>query len=160
MASIKQAFAAQAAITITLDSMVGSSATVGRQSTVVDNTTNLYLDALVFCSLVIPNTVPANDKAAYVYAYGWDGGGSPVYTSSATGSDATITIDNPTTLKLIGVVPVPTQNKTYQAGPFSVAAAFGGVMPGKWGLVVINFTGTTFGAGNAVTYIGVSGTVS
>lgn len=150
----KMAYAARAAITCTIDSLA-SSATVGRESTVVDNTTNLYLDALVFCKIVYPNSAPANDKAVYVYSYAWDGDGTPLYTEGCSGSDAGFTRRDPTSLRLIGVIPTPTQNVTYYGGPFSVAAAWGGVLPGKWGLVFINYSGQTLSTSCTVSYIGV-----
>src|SRR4051794_10240887 len=58
------------AITITLNSLA-SSATAGRQSTVIDNRTNLFMDALVAMLLTIPTggTV-ANDKCVYVKLFG------------------------------------------------------------------------------------------
>ena len=154
MADIKSKYGARAAITCTIDSLA-SSATVGRESTVVDNTTNLYLDALVFAKLVFPNSAPANDKAVYLWSYAWDGDGTPLYTEVATGSDAAYTRRDPTTLRLVGVVPIPTQNLTYQGGPFSVAAAWGGVLPGKWGIVVQNYAGQTLSSGCTLSYIGI-----
>ena len=58
------------AITITLNSLA-SSTTAGRQSTVIDNRTNLFMDALVAMLLTIPTggTV-GNDKCIYVKVFG------------------------------------------------------------------------------------------
>jgi hypothetical protein len=144
------------AITITLNSLA-SSATAGRESTVIDNTVNLFYDALVQVILSFPNLAPANDKAVYVYAYASANGGTN-YTGGATGTDAAYTQDDPTVLRLIGVIPVPTQNKSYVGGPFSVAQAFGGVLPASWGLFVRNYAGQTLNAsGNSAFYQGVLG---
>ena len=153
MADIKSKYGTATSITCTINSLASSS-TAGRESTAVDNTTNLYLDALVTVKLVYPNLAPANDKAVYIWAYGWD---ETNYTGGCTGSDAAYTRDDPTVLRLIGVVPTPTQNKTYYGGPFSVAAAFGGILPSKWGIVVQNYSGQTLSTGCTATYVGIHG---
>ena len=150
-ATIKSLYANAASITCAINSLA-SSATAGRESTAIDNSSNLYLDALVTVKIVFPNSAPANDKAVYIWAYGWDGTN---YTGGCTGSDAAYTRDDPTVLRLIGVVPIPTQNKTYYGGPFSVAAAFGGILPSKWGIVVQNYAGQTLSSGCTATYVGV-----
>lgn len=157
MADIKQAFGAATAFTITLNSLA-SSATAGRESTVVDNTSNLYIDALVEVLVSFPNSAPANDKAIYVYAY--DSVDGTNYAGAATGADAAYTMDDPTVLPLIGVIPVPTQNKSYRSRAFSVAAAFGGVLPPKWGIFVRNYAGQTLnGSGCSAQWRGVYSTV-
>jgi hypothetical protein len=80
-----------------------------------------------------------------VYAYGTADGGSN-YTESATGTDGSITLVSPTNLKLIGTISTPAISTTYKAGPFNVAAAFGGVLPEKWGIVIENNTGQSLDA--------------
>lgn len=144
--------------TLTLNSLA-SSATAGRASTAVDNGTDKFVDALVTVDINFPNSAPANDQAIYVYAYGSVDDGA-TFSGGVTGTDAAYTMDDPTVLKLIGVIPIPTQNKTYKGGPFSVAQAFGGVLPEHWGVVVRNYAGQTLAAsGNAVKYQGVYATV-
>lgn len=156
MADVKTAFGTSTSITITLNSLA-SGQFAGRESTVVDNTSNKFLDAHVAVTLVIGAGTIANDKAAYVYAYGSEDGTN--YTDNATGSDAAITIRNPTNLRLVHVVAMPTQSLTYKA-VFSVASAFGGALPRKWGIVVINFCGIALSAsGNSATYSGIYATV-
>lgn len=122
-------------ITCTLASLASGSA---RASTAVDNTTNLDLDAHVFIGIktgTISGTAYVN-----VYAYGTADGGT-TYTESATGSDAALTLVSPTNLRFLGVVNTPSSTTTYYAGPFSVAACFGGILPEKWGIVIENKTG-------------------
>ena len=151
---IKYGSTAQA-IAITLNSLA-SSATAGRESTAIDNTSNRFLDALVQVKINFPNSAPANDKAIYVYAYGTADTTTPSYSAGVTGSDAAYTMDDPTVLRLIDVVPIPTQNKVYTSQPVSVAAAFGGVLPPKWGIMVRNYAGQTLAAsGNSAWYQGV-----
>lgn len=157
MSDVKTAYAAAASLTITLNSLA-SSATAGRESTVVSNTTNKYLDALVEVLISFPNSAPANDKTIYVWAYAAVDAAN--YTGGCTGADAAYTRQNPTVLVLLGTIPVPTQNISYRSRPFSVAAAFGGVLPEKWGIVVQNYAGQTLnGSGCSAQYQGVYSTV-
>jgi len=144
-------------ITVTLASLA-SSATAGRESTVIDNSSNLYRDAIVTVKVKLQSGTIGNDKAVIVYAYGTVDGGT-TYTGNATGSDAAYTMDDPTVLVPIGVIPTPTQSLTY-TGTFRVAHAFGGVLPEKWGLFIRNYSGIALsatGSDHAVKYQGVYG---
>lgn len=95
-----------------------------------------------------------------VYAYGTADGGSN-YSEGATGSDAGITLTSPPNVKLIGIINVVANSTTYKSGPFSVAQAFGGVLPEKWGIIVENKTAATLDAsvGSAI-YQGVYETIN
>lgn len=145
------------ALTITLDSLATDGA---RQSTVIDNSSNLFLDALVQVTIVTPaaGTI-ASSKAVYIYAYGALEAASPEYPSDGTaltGSDAAATLTDPTNMKPIGVIVVAALSKTYRSNPMSVAAAFGGILPPKWGIVVLNKTNVTLeSTGNGAKYLGV-----
>ncbi len=163
MSTVKESFPATGtSITITLNSLA-SSGTVGRASTVVDNSTNLDLDALVHVILSQSASAVANDKAFYVFAYGsYDG---TTYPEGVTGSDAGYTLNGAsgaltTALRLIGICPA-VASATYGFGPFSVAAAFGGVLPPKWGIIVLNFGGQTLaGSGCSALFTRVQATVA
>lgn len=156
----KIAFGASTAITITPSTLGSTSAW---QSASVDNSTNLYLDALVTLTATLSNGTPGSDKQINVYAAGsedgtkWPGEGSG-NNDGVTGADATITLESPTNLKLIGSISAPTANKTYTSQPLSVAAAFNGILPRKWSIVVENRTGMAFVAGATLQYSGVSST--
>src|SRR5687767_8620983 len=89
MATIKSLFSSVQTMTVTALHSLASSATAGWQSAVVDNTTNLYLDALVQVVLDFANTAPANSKCAYIYAYS---GIDTTYSNPALGSEGTITL--------------------------------------------------------------------
>lgn len=148
MSDIKTAYGTTGqAFTCTLASLA-SSATAGRESTAIDNTTNLYLDALVQVRVKTSASALANDKAVYVYAYATVDNGT-TYTDNATGLDAAITLVSPTELLLIGVVWCPAISTTYKGGPWSVAKVFGGALPAKWGIVVRNYTGQALDATEA-----------
>ena len=166
MADIKRAFGTATAFTKT-NANIATSATAGWMSNVIDNSSNKYLDALVHVELAAVNTAPANSKAVYLYAYALVDTGGSAYTSTGdgtpSGSEGTITFPDVTAnaipLPRLGVVPYPTQNKAINAGPFSVATCFGGVLPPKWGIALINHTGMTLSVTN-IKYIEVYETVA
>jgi hypothetical protein len=59
-------------------------------------------------------------------------------------------------LRLIGVVNVAAATATYNAGPFSVAVAFGGILPSHWGIVIENRSNVTLdSSGHSVFYQGI-----
>ena len=155
MATMTANYAAPAAITCTLTSLANSG---WRESAAVDNTTNKYVDALLMGS-VQAGTSPTTGTYFEVWAYGWIDS-APGYTGGCTGSDAAYTADGEEDeLRLVGVISVDsTTDQDYVFGPFSVAAAFGGLLPPKWGVVFRNGTGVTTnatGTNNVVKYVGV-----
>jgi hypothetical protein len=135
------------AITCTITSLANASGVngAGRASTAVDNTTNLFLDALVQVKIKTSASALGNDKLVYVYAYGTSDGGTD-YTDGITGTDAGFTATNPPNVKLLGTINAVASSTTYVGGPWSVANAFGGVLPDHWGIFVVNFTGQTLDA--------------
>lgn len=153
---LKIKFGTSTSFTLTLASLA-SSLTGGRESTAVDNTTNLYVDALVYVQCKLQTGTPGSDQAIYIYAYGSEDGTN--YGDNATGSNAAITLRTPTNLRLIGTISTPDAGGlTYKSPPMSVAAAFGGIMPRKWGIVVRNYTNVTFSAtegDHAYSYTGI-----
>lgn len=144
---IKPSYGTKTNFTITLASLAAS-ATVGRQSTAVDNTTDLALDCLVG-GLIETGTVSGNKQVLIYVAGSVDGGTTYSGKSGANAigaSDAGFTRADPTDLKLIGILPTPTSSLVYSFGPYSVAQAFGGNMPDHWVLVVFNDTGASLSA--------------
>lgn len=141
-------------ITITLNSLA-SSATAGRASTYVDNATNKFIDAICTITIDLPAGTPANDRAVYVYVYGTADGGT-TYTGRVTGTDAAYTDTDPSQFGMpVAVVPALATGGVYSR-TFSVAQAFGGILPERWGLFVRNFSGLTLdSSGNSVHYQGV-----
>ena len=145
---MKIAYGASTAITITLNGLA-SSATAGRESTAIDNTINKFLDALVTATLKAADAALANDKAAYVYAYGSEDGVN--YSDLATGLDAAHT---PKVSPLIKVIPL--EQNVSQRVIFAIAQAFGEIMPRKWGIIVRNYSGQALAAAdNSVSYTGI-----
>lgn len=157
MANIKQALGGTAAITI---SLVNIASYASRESTAVDNTSNLYLDAALMIQIQFA-TAPTgsiwttlNTSLSTNYAF------------PATGTDAAITIPDigafggevmgqqhsQTDLIVLGKVNCPnaiTATGTVTANFGSVAAALGGNLTPKWAPVITNGTGSAFGATTA-----------
>ena len=141
----KISYATSTTITCTLASLA-SSATVGRSCTAVDNTSNLYDDALVTLSIKTGVGSPANDKAVYIYVSGTeDGNNFELEESNGVSTDTSYTINSPTIFKGPIVIPVLTAAKTYTR-VFSLAQFFNGVMPRKWTLIIVNYSGQSLDA--------------
>lgn len=138
MADIKTKYGtSNQSITCTLASLADGSA---RASTSVDNDTDLFLDALVQLKIKSNATGVSSTGFVNVYAYGTADGGT-THSDSATGTDAAITLTSPPNARLIGVINVVANATTYESHPMSVAAAFGGVLPSDWGIIVENKSG-------------------
>jgi hypothetical protein len=143
MADIKAKYgSANQALTITINGLADDAK---RESAAVDNSSNCFTEALVQVKIATNTGLDSTgDKAVYLYAYGTSDGGT-TYSGNASGSDAAFGTD-PQQLencRLIGTLYAPTQNKIYQSDPISIACAFGGVLPQRWGLIVHNRTGQT-----------------
>jgi len=124
------------AISITLANLNTGTA-VARSSAAIDNSAWNFLDALV--TININGGRPGGNSQALLYAYGSLNGGTNYTEGNAgIGTDASYAINNPTALKYLGTVPMPYNSQVYTGGPFSVAAAFDGVLPPRWGIVVQN----------------------
>lgn len=160
MATLKTAYSGSlgVAISCTLASLASASA---RESAAVDNQTNLYIDALVEVTVKLQAGSPASDKAVYVYAAG--SVDASTWPDAVTGSDAAITMNSPTQLRLLGVIFAPTASTTFKSEPMSVASVFGGVLPPKWSIVILNKTGIALSAtegDHAKIYTGIYATVA
>lgn len=156
MANIKAALGGTTVITCVLTS-VGSYAS--RESTVVDNTTNLYTDAQVLCQIQM-SAIPNGDIWVTL-----DSGVTGTFAYPATGADAAITIPQMdkfagevqgqqhagTDLLVVGKITCPsslTATGTVIANLGSMAQVYSGgnQLPPKWGPVFSNCTGSALGA--------------
>ena len=140
------------AITITLNGLAAGAA---RCSLAVDNTSNLFLDALVQLKLTTGNATEVGNVE--IFAYGTANGGSD-YGDDVSGTDAAATLTIPPNLKLIGTMTMPNPgaaNTVYRSNPMSVAAAFGGRLPDHWGIVVMNNANALNSSGCSAWYQGV-----
>lgn len=133
------------AITCTLTGLA-SSATAGRQCTVVDNTANLFDDVYVTVGVATVASTPASLKACFVWFFGTEDLTNYDMDDAAPGaSDAAYTINAASNLKGPGVISCPTASKTYRR-TFVLSSFFGGLVPPKWGFVVTNETNNALGA--------------
>ena len=98
---------------------------------------------------VTTGTSPTASRQIEVWAYGSYDGTS--YSGGASGSDANLTPQEKTLLRLLTIIPtVNTSNQAYTWGPFSMAQAFGGSLPRKTGVFIVHNTGVNLNstAGN------------
>ena len=134
--------------TITLASLASDTNLVaGREGTAVSHE-DAEIDSLVG-GKVTTGTSPTASRQIEVWAYGSYDGTS--YSGGASGSDANLTPQEKTLLRLLTIIPtVNTSNQAYTWGPFSMAQAFGGSLPRKTGVFIVHNTGVNLNstAGN------------
>ena len=152
-------YTASVAMTHTLASLATDTSLIaGRQSTVHDNSaSDLFVDAHVG-GKITTGTSPTASKQIEVWAFGsYDG---TTYGAGAGASDANFSpTGEKTQMTLLKVIPTDsTSNHTYEWGPFSIAQAFGGVLPRKWGIFVVHNTGVNLnstGGNHETKYTGI-----
>lgn len=143
MATIKSLYGTNnQAITCTITSLTNTSQ---RGSTAVDNTTNLFLDALVQLKIKTAAAATSATGQVIIYAYGTADGGTD-YGDGVSGTDGAVTLTSPPNLRVLGIINAVANSTTYVSNPFSVASVFGGKLPDHWGIVVENETGATLDA--------------
>jgi hypothetical protein len=157
-------YAASAAITISLASLATSSTFVaGQESNQIDNSSNLYDDALVSGKITV-GTTPTTNTQILVYVWGADTDITGANLDVLDGADSAETLTSAGVrnglLKLGASLDVDsnTSNRVYYIGAFSVAQLFGGVMPKFWGLFVTHNTGVNLnstGGNHALAYQGI-----
>jgi hypothetical protein len=149
-------YAVSQALNIPLTSLANS-ATAGAQSDAVDNSVDKYIDVLVQLKFKLVTGTPAADQIVYVYLYGSENGTN--YPDGLTGVAGAYTLRAPSNLTLVQTVAAATAGQVVNTGqPFSVALAFNGILPVKWGVVVRNTTNLAFTAtagDHSVTYTGI-----
>lgn len=149
-ADIKQKFETAVTFAVTAAN-IASSVTAGWASAAQDNTTLLDLDSLIEVEFGSVASPPAGSKAIFFYAYGCADASNCNFTSTGgatpSGSEATITFPNITTtpvvMPLIATCPYVVTTLAFNCGPFTVAKAFGNILPPKWGIAMINDSGMT-----------------
>lgn len=146
MADIKQKYpsASSVALTITLASLANdNNLLTGRESTAVDNTTNLDLDHLVSGNIRV-GTTPTVSKTIEIWAFASmkTASGTPTYPDVMDGTDSAETITS-ANVKAAGCWLRPiasmttdaTSDRDYPFGPVSIKGLFG-AMPKFWGVFV------------------------
>jgi hypothetical protein len=136
--------------TTDLDSLASSTTLVaGRESNVIDNTTNKFVDALLSGRFKTNNTAPTAGGAIQVwvgellddtqYPDVFDGTGSAETSTSADIRNANLKL-------AISIPNDATANRIYEFSGISVAQLFGGVLPPKWFVFVTQSTGQALNA--------------
>ena len=143
MADLKLAYGTASDVTITLASLASdTNLLAGRESTAVDNTSLLVLDYLV-SGKITAGTAPTNtgSKTIEVWAVGsWDGTTWPSV-FDGTDSDETVTsadIKSSVCRFVAAMACDTTADREYFFGPVSLASAFGGTLPPKFGFFVVH----------------------
>lgn len=151
MASVKIAYAAGSAFTLTLNSLASdANLLAGRASTAVDNTANLYEDYLI-SGQVKMGTTPTTGTFVEVWAYAIRGDDTN-YPLSITGTDANFSMPS-TGSKVSGVarmgniqIDLTTTGQIFDFKSKSLAAAFGGSCPSKFGVFIVHNCGAALDA--------------
>lgn len=130
------------AIGMDLSALASSSSFLaGRESNEVDNSSNLFRNAMVFGRFIV-GTTPTIPCQLNVYVWGADVSLGTTAIDVLDGTDSNETLTNTTVLNSALVLAasksilVNTSNLTYDIAPFSVAPLFGGDMPKFWGLFI------------------------
>lgn len=113
-----------------------------RQSSGVVNTSG-WTDYAYSCKLSGPTSSTSTNGYVAFWALGSSNNGAS-YTEGGSGIDASfVPASSPLNMAKLGFVSIGANNTVVEAGPFSVAAAFNGVMPRNFQIVIGNFTGAT-----------------
>lgn len=143
-----------------LDSLASdSNLLAGAESGAIDNSSDLFLDALVGGKIKVGSSgVTAGVIEVWLYGESLD---DDTYNDVLDGTDSAETITSVeikrAALKVGAVIAVTTDvDRVYSWGPISVASRFGGIMPRQWGLFVAhNTTAALASSGNQHSYRGV-----
>lgn len=157
MADFKTKYPSTSTVALTCDlTSLGTNAqnvfTAGRESTAVDNTTNLDLDHLLSGKIRVGTTPTVSRTiAVYVYAPITVAAGVPTYPDVLDGTDSAETITSANVLnsmlRLAWTTTVDaTTDRDYFIPPTSIAALYGGVLPQFWGIYVAHDTGVALNA--------------
>jgi hypothetical protein len=143
VADVKANYPAASDATITLASLASdTNLLAGRESTELDNSSNLYLDYLI-SGKITTGTSPTTARSIQVFAVGsWDG---TTWPDVFDGTDSTETITsanhkNSICRFIAEMATDATSDRVYHFGPVSLASAFGGVMPVKVVFFVVHNT--------------------
>lgn len=149
MADVKLNYPAASDATITLTSLASdTNLLAGRESTAIDNTTNLYLDYLV-SGKVTTGTSPTTARSIEVWAIGsWDGTNWPdVFDGTDSGETITSANHKASICRFVASMSTDaTSDRVYHFGPVSIASVFGGTVPPKFVIFVVHNTAVNLNA--------------
>lgn len=144
MTDITLKYAASVDLTITLASLAtDASLLTGRQSTLVDNSSNQYVD-FILAGKITAGTSPTTGKEICVHVFSIIND-TPTYPDTLGATDAGVTltsavIKDAATHQAVRMATDATSNRAYSFSGISVASLFGGTVPKKWGVFVTHNT--------------------
>ena len=145
--TVQDSFSGLGTFTITIGTLA-SSGSVGRQSQIVDNTSNLWPAALIAVKTTAGTVTAAG--AINIYLYRSDNGGGPIQDDLTGTADAAATVNNS---PLLGVIPINIgTNNQYQA---IFDTTFLGHLGPKFGIIVQHALGNPLNAtsgSHSITY--------
>lgn len=148
MADITLVVGARTELTTSALNSLGSATYVSAGT--INHTTNDPIDVLVEVA-VTPGTVSGNKQVLVFAKASLDG------TNFSTGPESGTTTTDEPNLMFVGAIPCGT-NATLQRGVFSLAAAFGGLLPQQTRVVIKNDSGAALASsGHSVHYSEVKG---
>jgi hypothetical protein len=153
MADLKLSYPAASDLTVTLASLASdTNLLTGRESAVIDNTANLYLDILI-SGKITAGTSPTASRSIEVWAIGsWDGTNWPdVFDGTESAETITSADIKASVCRFVAAMATAnTSDRTYHFGPVSLASAFGGTLPPKVVVFITHSTGVNLNstAGN------------
>lgn len=146
---VKIAYAASSAVTITLASLASdANLLAGRESTLVDNSSNKYIDYLL-AGQITQGTTPTAAKVIYVYVVSLANDSTWPDVFDGTDSNETVTTANirDSACKLAAVInTTSTSDQVNWFGAVSVASLFNGKVPLKFVVFVVHNTAVNFNA--------------
>lgn len=142
MTTIKQVVGTPASLTVTGLSTLASATYVA--SATKDNTANQPLDVMVEVTLATTNTPSGNKQAVLFVIASFDN------TNFQSGPVSGTTTTDENNLTPLGIIGLPTASQTERRA-FSVAAAYGGVLPPYFKVVVKNDLGVALTTGTVTT---------
>jgi hypothetical protein len=148
--TLKDNFGAIGTFTITVAALASSTVGVGRQSDLIDNTTNLYSGAIIGAQITTGSVTAANQLIS-LYLIRSDNGGGPIADDAAGTGDAAWTQAN---APLLGNILIPAVGTAVQYKALFDTSALGHLAP-KWGIGVVQSTGNNLHAtagSHSITY--------
>jgi hypothetical protein len=146
---LKELFDASTALTITVAGLASSTTGVGRQSTIVDNTSERYQKIILYIKITV-GTTPTANRTIRFYLIRDDNNGTNHRSDGAGSADAGLTVLNARPIGSI-LVPINTTDVAYYA-EFEIYD------PGpKWGIAVVHDTGVNLnatGSNHWIRYVG------
>ena len=147
MSTIRTQFGPVTNFTLTLNGLASGS---GRSSAKVENQNNRYIDAICQFKLKTVAGSPGDRYAIYLFAWGSADDVIPAFPAGITGVDEPIFAALETlSLRPVGSVYVANSGPLITP-PFSLAPAFGNVLPPVWGVLAINRCGMALDAADNV----------